>query len=291
MLGAIRCVTVCAPDLDAISTAYADFLDYVVCDRGEITAAQAAAWDCSAMQGAPTVTMRPAGGDDFQFRFVQRPLDADYEPLTTWGWNAAELIVADVDAMAARVADSPFAIVGEPRDLSFSSDIRAMQLRGPGAEIVYLTEFKKSVPGLDVPAARGAVDRTFIVIVGGASLARLQDFYHQTFGVPRAPAVESRITTLSKALEVSVETLYPIAALPIGGKCLIEADEMPPQVGPRNHSAGHLPPGIAIVSFDCTTIPEAGQRYSGNSGLPYSPHGEAAVLRGAAGELLELLPA
>jgi hypothetical protein len=281
---------VCAPDLEAISAAYAGFLDYIVCDRGEITAAQAAAWDCREMQGAPTITMRPAGGDDFQFRFVQRPPDPDYEPLTTWGWNASELIVADVDAMAARVAESPFAVVGEPRDLSFSSDIRAMQLRGPGAEIVYLTEFKKPVPGLDVPAARTAVDRTFIVIVGGASLAELQDFYHDTFDVPRAPAVESRITTLSKALKVSIETLYPIAALPIGGKCLIEADEMPAQVGPRKNIAGHLPPGIAIVTFDCAAIPAAAQRYGGNSGLPYDSSGEAAVLRGAAGELLELLP-
>lgn len=290
MLGAIRCVTVSAPDLQAIGAAYHQFLGYRESDRGSVSAAQATAWGCPAMQDAPTLTMRPAGGDDFHFRFVERPADPDYEPLTTWGWNASELIVADVDAMARQVADSPFEMVGEPRDLSFSSDIRAMQLRGPGAEIVYLTQFKRPVPGLDVPPARAPVDRCFIVIVGGTSLTRLQDFYHHSFDVPRAAAVESRITTLSKALQVPIETLYPIAALPIGGQCLIEVDEMPDQVGARGNLPGHLPPGIAVVSFECTAVPEHGRRYGGNTGAPYGRGGEAAVIEGAGGELIELLP-
>ncbi len=97
--------------------------------------------------------MRPAAGDDFEFRFIAGPAYPDYVPLTTFGWNASEIMVQNVDAMAERVAGSPFEIVGEPRNLSFSDDIRAMQLRGPANEIIYLTEFKQPVPGLSVPTA------------------------------------------------------------------------------------------------------------------------------------------
>jgi hypothetical protein len=153
-----------------------------------------------------------------------------------------------------------------------------MQLRGPTDEIIYLTEFKKPVPGIAVPAARSAIDRTFIVILGGKSMDELQGFYNATFGVPKAPVVESRVTMLSKALGVSIETLYPIAALALEGESLIEADEMPAQVGPREAEPGYLPPGIAIVGFDCDATP------AGATTLGVGVH----VLRGVTGELIEL---
>ena len=107
--------------------------------------------------------------------------------------NAAELIVRDVDALADRLAASPFEVIGEPQDLSFSDDIRAMQILGPGRELLYLTQFKRPVPGLDVPTPRCDVDRTFIVILGGPSMEALQAFYADRFGLPRPAVVASRV--------------------------------------------------------------------------------------------------
>ncbi len=278
MLGAIRRVTVTATDLGAVERAYSEFLEYRVVERGTVSDSEAAAWGTPKMSGADSLSMRPAAGDDFEFRFVLAPPYPDYVPLTTYGWNASEIMVQNVDAMAARVADSPFEIVGAPRNLSFSDDIRAMQLRGPANEIIYLTEFKKPVPGLSVPVARSAVDRTFIVILGGQTMGELQNFYHDCFGVAKAPVVESRVTTLSRALGVSIETLYPIAALGLDGDSLIEVDEMPAQVGPREQGAGYLPPGIALVGFDCDAIPA--NAVAAAEGV--------AVLTGVTGELIEL---
>jgi hypothetical protein len=278
MLGAIRRVTLSCHDLGAMEAAYAGFLDYRLVERGRVTNAQAAAWQAPEVEGAEFIAMSPAGGDDFQFRFIAGPHQPGYVPLTTYGWNASEVMVQDVDAMAERVADSPFEIVGEPRDLSFSADIRAMQIKGPANEIVYLTQFKNPVPGLSVPEARTAVDRTFIVILGGAAMTELQDFFAERFGLLRAPVVESRVTMLSKALDVSVETLYPIAAIQLLGESLIEVDEMPAQVGPRECLPGHLPPGIAIVGFDCAEPPPDAQL--SESGVK--------VICGVTGELIEL---
>jgi len=278
MLGAIRRVTITAPDLQLIEKTYTEFLEYRVTSRYEVSEAEAAAWNAPAMAGAASINMQPAAGDDFEFRFVAGPAYPDYVPLTTYGWNASEIMVQSVDTMAERVADSPFEIVGEPRNLSFSDDIRAMQLRGPANEIVYLTEFKNPVPGLSVPTARSAVDRTFIVILGGAAMDELQTFYNAVFGVPTAPVVESRVTMLSKALGVSIETLYPIAALALEGESLIEADEMPAQVGPREAQEGYLPPGIAIVGFNCDSIPAAAISLTNN----------LHIMPGVTGELIEL---
>ena len=83
---------------------------------------------------------------------------------------------------------------------------------------------------------------------------------------------------LSKALNVSVETLYPIAAIQLAGESLIEVDEMPAQVGPRKCLPGHLPPGIAIVGFDCADAPAGSQQ----------SESDVSVIRGVTGELMEL---
>ena len=43
-------------------------------------------------------------------------------------------MVEDTDAVAARLAESPFPVIGEPADLSFSDKIRAMP-GGVGASL------------------------------------------------------------------------------------------------------------------------------------------------------------
>ncbi len=219
--------------------------------------------------------MAPAAADDFVFRFIEMPAEPGYRAFSRHGWNAAELIVASVDALAQRLASSPFEIVAPPMDLSFCPDIRAMQVRGPGGEILYLTEFKKPVPGLEAPPARCEVDRTFIVIAGGASLDAMQDFYATRFAVPRAPALESRVQTMALEFGLSREHRFRIAALPLGGRCYIEADEMPAAAQPLPAEQYELPPGIAIVSF---------------LGAPQAGMDSISCIRGAAGEILEIIP-
>ena len=108
-------------------------------------------------------------------------------PYTTYGWSASELIVQDVDQLADNLADSPFEIIEKPKNLSFTDDIRAMQVLGPASEILYLTQVKNNVPGLDLPSARCPVDRTFIVILAGESMSGMQGFYAQQFPAAAMP--------------------------------------------------------------------------------------------------------
>ena len=285
-LGAIRCVTFTAPDLAAVQDCYTRYLGYRVIERGHLPETLAAAWDAPAAAGKPMLTLAPHAGDNFFFRVIAADAVSDFTPFGSFGWNAAEIMVRNVDALAERLQGSPFRIIGEPQDLSFSEDIRAMQVLGPGQELLYLTEFKRPVPGLDVPAARCDVDRTFIVILGGASLGDLQDFYAQRFGVPRAPAVESRVKGMSAAFGLSPEHRHPIAALPLAGQCLIEVDQMPAAAQARSRHSGELPPGIAVVSFDSLV---AGDQTVAVSG-PLYPALRAGIMRGAAAELIELIP-
>ena len=223
-LGPIACITVTVPDLAAVEEAYTGYLGHRVAGRGTVSTELAALWQAPAMAEKPYVLLSPVAGDECVFRFIESDTDPDYVPFSTFGWNAAEIMVENVDAIAQTFADSPFEVVGEPQNLSFTDDIRAMQILGPGKELLYLTEFKKQIPGLDTPIARCPVDRVFIVILGGPSMQNLQSFFGNVFCVPGADPVESRVKGMSAAFGNSPEHKYPIAALPLAGQTLIEVD-------------------------------------------------------------------
>ena len=290
-LGPIACITVTAPDLSAVEAAYTGFLDHRVAGRGAVAPELAASWRAPAMSGKPYLLLSPAAGEECVFRFIEADTDPNYVPFSTYGWNAAEIMVEDVDAMAGRLKDSPFEIVGEPQNLSFSDDIRAMQILGPGKELLYLTEFKKKIPGLDTPVARCAVDRVFIVILGGPSMKDLQAFFGSSFGVPGADPVESRVKSMSAAFGNSPEHKYPIAALPLAGQTLIEVDEMPHQATSRPHHEGLLPAGISIVSFVAQGADASDALPAGTDQAPYRNVERISCHVGSAGELIEILHA
>lgn len=286
-LGGIAGVTVRTPSLAAAEEAYGRHLGYQVMGREPVSTGLAGLWGRPALAGAPCLLMAPPAGDDCVFRFIEMPAEPGYRAFTRHGWNAAELIVARVDSLAERLASSPFEVVAPPMDLSFCSDIRAMQVRGPGGEILYLTEFKQPVPGLDAPPARCAVDRVFIVIVGGRSLEHLQDYYATTYGVARTPAMESRVQTMALEFGLPREHRFRLAALPLRDRCYIEADEMPAAAAPLPDLDAGLPPGIAMVSFR-GELPDTAAPAPATS-APYRGARRAACVRGAAGELVEII--
>ncbi len=290
-LGPIACITVTAPNLAEVEAAYTGYLDHRVAGSGVVDTALAELWQAPAMAGSRYLLLSPVAGDECVFRFIEAGVNSNYPPFSTFGWNAAEIMVENVNELALGLADSPFEILGEPQNLSFTDDIRAMQILGPGKELLYLTEFKKQIPGLDTPIARGPVDRVFIVILGGPSMTSLQTFYSNTFAVPGADPVESRVKGMSAAFGNSSEHKYPIAALPLAGQTLIEVDEMPTQARARPGSDGCLPGGISIVSFVARNSNTRDALSVDRDEAPYRNFEQVSCLRGSAGELIEILHA
>lgn len=270
-LGAIARVTISTPSIAASEQAYMRYLGYRLGARGSISKAEALAWGRPGAEGARYVTLYSAGGDDFCFRFVESKSTTAYRAFSSFGWNAAELIVKDVDALVPVLTDSAFEILGPPQDLSFTDAIRAMQVRGPAGEILYLTQFKRQLESLPSPPARCDVDRVFITIVGGASLDELLGFYTRRFGVPPPQRMESRVKAMSEVFGLSPEQRYQIAALALGERCYIEADQMPPTAKAPPNAAEQLPPGIAMVGFRSRDA------------------AAGTCVTGAAGEIIELL--
>ena len=287
-LGKITAVTITTSDLNQMVEVYEKFLKYRVTKTGQITTEESSAWNTGLLTNKDYVVVQPEKSDDFSFRFIQQPDQSNYIAFKSTGWNAAELIVEDVDGLAVELEKSPFKIIGAPADLSFTKDIRAMQVMGPANEILYLTQFKNKVPEFDSPKPRCFVDQTFIVVLAGNSLDEMQGYFQDNFKLPKASVIKSRIRSISRVFDYPADTKYKAAALALKDQSMIELDELPKEGENRLTLDGYLPAGISMVSFHYY---ESSDKFKSiyPSNLPNHALKRCSVMRGINNELIELI--
>ena len=293
-LGDIAIVTHCVERLAPVEAAWSRFLGYTTLARGAVSAEMCAAWHAPAAAGEPWCLMQPASGEPVYLRFIETGESAGHAPPASWGWSATELLVQDPDALALRIGDSPFRRLGGPGNLyPWERAPRAMQVRGPAGELLYLTRILPNGSRYGMKGARSEVDRVFIVTMGGPSLAALHDFYGAELGqriIERA-AIINGILAHDCGVPPMTRFASSIVRIP-GRRFLIELDELPGSVGPRPVAPGHLPRGMAMVSFRTPSLDALNLRAPPRP-IPDPPYAgrRAAVIVGPAGEWLELIAA
>ena len=291
MLKEIVIITVVVSNLTAVEDAYKQYLGYETVASGAISKELANLWQTPDMSEKNYVLMRPAKMAPVYLRFIEAAAPDSYAPMQTYGWNAYELVVKSPDALVPHLKDSPFEVLGPPRDLYPTEGApRVMQVRGPGNEIIYMTR----------PAGGGKVSqysdtfvgRSFIVINGGPSMADMQNFYSGNFGMPVAPAHDYAITIISRLNDKPLDTNYPLSVVPLPSGSMVELDEYKPWSRPREAVPGLIPPGISSVSFtaddlDLVTVPWVSEPRE-LADAPYNGR-RVGLIKGAAGEWLELI--
>lgn len=249
MIRSLAGATIVTPDLDAAVAAYRDFLGY----EGEIGALEkdaAALWGVPEATGARIATLHPASGKKRFIRLVEGVPAPDFRPLASFGWTAIEIVVQQVDRLAEKLADSPFRIIGPPAvlDFEFTDKLKAMQVVGPGGEILYLTQIGGEIPGFDLPTADSFVDHPFIMVLASPDIADVGSFYDR-LGRPISPEMTAPVRILSDAFGLPAEHKHRLATVAFDDCSLLEVDAFPPQTVARPRSSIGLPSGIAMVSL------------------------------------------
>jgi len=286
LLGAIRAVTYAVCDLDAVEHAYVKELGYVVVRRGQVAAGEARAWGAPAAAGAAVLVLAPASGEPVYLRFVREAAAAGWTALTSFGWNATEFVVEDVDALARRLDGGAFEIIGPPKPLTRFPMIRAMQAIGPAGECCYFTEVGPG-SGLDLARARSFVGRVFIVVGAGPDADALFGPYG-AFDNAVDPPVATPVGVISRAHGLPADTLHRHGLVRLAEGTLIELDQYPATARARRAAADRLAPGMAMVTFAVGSL--GGHDFIAPPAPCELPAlgGSSACLRGAAGELIEL---
>jgi len=286
MLKTILVVTLSVLHLGPVETAYDKYLHYDVVERGVVSRELSEVWNAPAMTGRHYLLMQPESGADVYIRFIENDPVAGYAPMATQGWNATELLVTDPDSLAADMVDSPFEVVGPPANLWDAPDApRAMQALGPADELLYLTRNNDF-------AINSAVDRVFIMVLGGGSLDSLSDFYGERLGLGLDKPLQLPVTFMASAQGKAPGTLYPLRVAILSKDFLLELDQYPDSVPVRPVNSGHLPPGIAMVSFAASNLDKLDVDWRATprviSDFPYAGR-RVGVTQGPVGEWLEVI--
>lgn len=291
----IKIATVGTADVDKTKALYSEWLDYQVVEEGVISDQLATSWGTPALTGRPYTLMQGESGDDVYLRAIEVKQPEGYKAMTTYGWNAIEIIVEDPDAIYNKLMDSPFQHVGGPANLGGGmSSIRAVQFKGLSEEIFYFTTETGDRSKSSLLTPRADIDRPFIMVVAGPDARELTDFYSSTFGAREVFFIETPINVVSSAQGMPSDHLYPMGFIRLGEfSNSIEIDGYPESTGPRQTAEGDLPPGVSITSFTVSdlslidpslfvSVPAnpAGKAYQGN---------RTATIIGPAGELIELI--
>jgi len=254
-IGPIAEVIIATHQLDADRAACERIFGWNAERREPVSADAAARWGAPAAAGASSVTVRPpAGAPGAGFRLVESVAPTAYVPLTTYGWAAAEVIVADVDAVARAVDAADVEVLGRPTavggtDGGNRAGLRAMQIVLPGGAPVYLTEIGAPPPGFELPRIPGGVGGVFIVVIASPDLEETRGFFEARFVVGRVTDHQLPIGVLNRAFQLEPPTLHRVSSLQLAGEAAIEIDQYPATGRTRSHEPGELPHGIAAVEF------------------------------------------
>ena len=293
MLESILMVTMLVTNLSVTEQAYDDYLAYDTVVEGNVNENLASAWDAEDMINHPYIIMQPESGEDVYLRFIEDKEKTNYKPVGTHGWNSTEILVEDPDKLAEELDNSPFRIIGMPYDLYPTPNApRAMQVLGPSDEMIYLTRIIPDGSGYNLGSAKSYVDRVFIMVVGGPSMEDLQEYYRETFDMPVTEASDWTIGVISRLNDLPEDTLYPLAIAEFDKDFLIELDEYPETIVPREIADGHLPPSTSVVSFfvDSLDVIDVIWREKPTTieAFPYNGR-KVGVTVGVAGEWIELV--
>jgi catechol 2,3-dioxygenase-like lactoylglutathione lyase family enzyme len=293
LLQRFRAATITAQDLTAVERDYARYLGYAVRERGRVPAALARSWNTPRAAGRPYVLMSPDAAPDVFIRIVQGPRVARYRPLTTWGWNAIEIVVDDTDGTYERFRGGPFRVIGEPANLSGYPSIRAFQVEGRASEVLYLTSETGDRSRSPLPPPKGPIGRIFIMVVAGPEPQKLVDWYADTFGLPRGTLRDRPVGVLQRAQGLPPDRLLPLTTTRLVEQGnLIEIDGYSENAGVRPRKPGHLPPGIAVTTMSVRSLDAVRAPFLAEPAVLDGPlYGgrRSATLRGPAGELVELV--
>lgn len=294
MLKNIAIVTVMVKSLEITELVYQSELSYKLIHKGVVSEDMASGWGTKNITGRPFLLMGPTNNEAVYLRFIEsEEFDKNFRSLKTFGWNAIEILVRDTEKIFLTLKDSQyFRIVGKPVYISDEKSIKAMQVLGPSNELIYFTSIEKpEKTGLMIKEASTEIDRIFILILGVDNIESLRRYYSEKFNIVTSDPAPYRIRTLSNEHGLPIETKFPLSIAKLSDKSLIEIDEYPKASIYRETKANELPPGIAMVSFYVDSIPNNLPFISpvtANKEPPYNNR-KSAVIRGAVGELIEII--
>ena len=283
-LGPCCVATLASNDAARLVDDYCSHLHCRVLVSDVLSQSMAEQWECPELTGTNYWLLGNTNGRPW-LRIVEDPAATPIAPLSRTGWMAMEVLVADVDGLAASLATSPFEILRPVANLELSEKIRAVQVQGPAGELLYLTQINGEVPPFQLPRADCAVDHLFIPVLASSNRAASLAQY-ESLAEHSGLTFDTRVTVINQLRGLPLEQQHPLATLQLADSTLIEIDQLEGLTAspPQPHTLGG---GIAMVTFYIDRIPEQFNTHR-HPVAPYNGR-RSCTLYGHDGERIELI--
>jgi catechol 2,3-dioxygenase-like lactoylglutathione lyase family enzyme len=245
----LKCATHVVADVPAAINRYETWMGYRLVEEGRVPQDLAASWQAPASAGRSYAVLQPASGEEVFLRFVEGDPVPDYLPIRSYGWAAIELCVSDVEAVNAKMLESPFEVIGPPKELDGFATVKPMQVRGDDLETVYLTEILQPGPGTGLPQPRSLVDRPFIMVLACPDLRKSAQWVKDVLGLPVIDPVAIRYSMITLSFGLDEDAKTELVTAKGDGQVFLELDQYPEGAGERPAHPGALPPGVAITTM------------------------------------------
>jgi len=145
-------------------------------------------------------------------------------PFAAPGWSAMEVLVKDLDMLVEQLP-AAFTVLNPPAALSFSDQIRAMQVAGSAGELIYFTEVSGEVPGFALPTPTRQVNQCFVMINAVTDIQQSIAFYAELLQCDAPSPMPARVSILSRSNGLDEEHRHNIAPIALGPGQLFELDQ------------------------------------------------------------------
>ncbi len=285
--------TVTVPDLRASVEDYCSILGLELVDEEVVSDALAVHWGAPAHGGRGMAVLGAPGGAGGLLRLVEGERVEGYRPLATYGWAAFEFTVADAFALRARIDESRFHVLGEPKLVPGFDTFIPFQVAGRAGEVLYLNQVLKPAAGdLDLPRAGAMVDHMFIAVLASADRGAALAFHTAMLGFEEGETHRFPYSMINRSFGLDPDHATTITMTRTGRIPATEIDQYPDRATPRARRPGALPPGNAMVTFavadlDAVRAPLIAPPRAFDG--PFHAGQRAATVWGPDGEVIELV--
>ncbi len=274
---------------------------------GAVDEALARAWGVSPRVHSRFAVLRAPGVSRGFIRLVEGPADDETGTFHKRGMFNAELLTRDVEALFARLRESSrFRIVSELNtyDLSGAGGgavSRSFATRGPGGAGFFFTQYLKVPPPRTLPVCETLVGPMFNAAVSTDLQPPAEAFYEKVLGMHLRLAGRLTQPTVNRIIGLPDDWGFMMLVYKGEGDGLIEVDihehavPAEPAVPDDQLRAGNSMLTVETSDLDGVLGRAAGAGIASTSAqaIPAAPYAgrRAAVLRGPAGERVELVEA
>lgn len=223
-LGPVLGATLTCQDIDKVSQAYIQQLDFTLVEESTVSEQLASFWQAENLVGNRLHILKAANGDAW-LRLLEDKNAKANQPLKTHGWMSLETNVGDVDAIAKQL-QSDFEVIGAPAYLQVSDAIKAMQVIGPAGEVSYLTQVEREVPPFELPMTKASSGSLFIPVLSTPNREQSLAFYEALHQADQGLKFPTKVTVLNNAWGKPIDHQYDVATLQLAGKTLFELTKL-----------------------------------------------------------------